>query len=97
MTRECDAIGCVTRTQMGRFLCTSHWYRVPVATRNIINARYRAGRKDFAFLSDLEYLKAVVDAIDGVAALEGRPGEVTSYHRLLATARRKAAATLPEA
>lgn len=92
MSRECDAIGCVTRTQMGRFLCTFHWYRVPVATRNTINARFRAGRKGSAFLSDLEYLQACVDAINGLAELDGRPVEVTSYHRLLAVAKRKAAA-----
>lgn len=79
MSRECDAIGCVTRTQTGRFLCTSHWYRVTLSTRNAINARYRAGRKDFAFLSDLEYLEACVDAIDGLAALKNRPAEITSY------------------
>lgn len=92
MTRACDAIDCMKRTRMGQFLCTAHWYRVPMATRDTINGRYRAGRKDFAFLSDLEYLQACVDAIDGLAAAEGRSAAVTSYHRLLANAKRKAQA-----
>lgn len=91
MTRACDAIGCVTRTQMGRFLCTSHWYLVPLPTRQAINARWRAGRKDCAFLADVEYLQACVDAIEGLARREGREIEPTSYHRLLVLAQRKAA------
>ncbi len=89
MTRPCDAIDCTTRTQMGRFLCARHWYRVALPTRETVNARYRACRKDFAFLSDVEYLQACVDAIEGIARAEGREVEFTSYHRLLKLALRK--------
>lgn len=92
LARPCDAIGCATRTQMGRFLCLPHWRMVPVPTQDTVNVRFRACRKDNAFLSDLAYLQACVDAIEGIARAEGKEAVQTSYHRLLAIARRKASA-----
>lgn len=88
MSRDCDAIGCATRTQMGRFLCLHHWRMVPIEGQRMITDRYRAHRKGLAFLSDLTYLWACVQAIEGIARAEGRPVEVTSYHRLLLAAQR---------
>lgn len=57
----------------------------------MINDRYRACRKGLAFLSDVTYLWACVQAIESIARAEGRPVGVTIYHRLLAAAQRKAA------
>jgi len=37
-----------------------------------INARYRICRADFGFLSDVAYLQACIDAIEAIAASEGR-------------------------
>lgn len=90
LARKCDAVGCATRTQMGRFLCLPHWRMVPVPTQDTVNVRFRACRKDNGFLSDLAYLQACVDAIEGIARAEGVEVIQTSYHRLLAIAKRKA-------
>ncbi|RSZ35112.1 MULTISPECIES: hypothetical protein [unclassified Variovorax] len=93
MNRFCDAFKCGATVQSGRFLCPNHWRMVPVATQQTINARYRAGRANFGFLSDLVYLQACVDAIDGIARSEfgaGHQAGPGSYHRLLRVAQRKA-------
>lgn len=95
MTRPCDAYRCKTSVGPGRFLCTSHWRMVPLATQTAINARYWACRKGFAFLSDVQYLQACIDAIRGIAKTEGYElgtavGEVSAYDRLLAIAKKKA-------
>lgn len=95
-TRKCDAYQCAATVAAGRFLCPRHWRLVPVATQRTINMRYRAGRADFAFLSDAQYLQACIDAIAGLAHQEGHAdslaiGEATSYGRLLKAARRKEA------
>jgi hypothetical protein len=63
-----------------------HWRLVPPETQRTINARYRACRRDFAFLSDRAYLQACIDALQTIAQAEGRPSlgvASTSYHRLL--------------
>lgn len=91
MSRACDAIGCNTATASGKFMCLSHWKMVPLATQRTIYDRFRAGRKDFAFLSDLVYLQACVDAIDGIAAREGKQG-TNPYRRHLVLAQKRAAA-----
>lgn len=90
MSRTCDAFQCPTPTATGRFLCIRHWRMVTPDTQRTINARYRACRADFKFLSDIEYLQACVDAIDAIAKTEGRGPAQTTYHRLLASERRKA-------
>ncbi|MET3461248.1 hypothetical protein [Variovorax atrisoli] len=93
MKRQCDAFNCSREVASGRFLCLSHWRMVPVATQQAINTRYRACRADFGFLSDLVYLQACVDAIDGIAKIEygaGHQAGQGSYHRLLRVAQRKA-------
>lgn len=93
MSRSCDAFNCGTTVSSGRFLCIAHWRMVPLSTQRTINTRYRARRKDFGFLSDVAYLQACVDAIDGIAQAEfGKDhyaGE-SSYHRLLRVAQKKA-------
>lgn len=92
MSRICDAIGCKQATAAGKFMCPSHWWMVPLPLQRTIYARYRAGRTDFAFLSDIAYLQAAVDAIDGIAKAEGRTG-MNAYTRLLAVARKRAGAS----
>lgn len=92
----CDAFKCGASVASGRFLCSRHWRMVPLDTQRTINARYRAGRKDFAFLSDVAYLQACVDAIEGIAKADGYftapgAGDLSSYNRLLRAATRKAA------
>lgn len=95
MSRICDAFKCGATVQPGRFLCSKHWRLVPATVQRTINERYRAGRKDCAFLSDAVYLQACVDAIEHVARLEGHDlggyvGEVSAYHRLLRVAKARA-------
>lgn len=95
MTRFCDAFRCESTVQSGRFLCPNHWRMVPVATQRSINARYRACKVNSGFLSDLVYLQACVDAIDGIAQTEfgaGHQAGQGSYHRLLAMTKRRVAA-----
>ncbi|WP_454908420.1 hypothetical protein [Variovorax gossypii] len=92
MKRSCDAFKCDTAVQPGRFLCLAHWRMVPLPTQRTINARYRACRTNFGFLSDLVYLQACVDAIDGIARSEygaGHQAGQGSYHRLLRGAKKK--------
>lgn len=90
MSRTCDAIACKQPVASGRFMCLMHWRMVPLATQRTINTRYRAGRTDFAFLSDLVYLKAAVDAIDGIATQE-KVGGTNPYRRLYLVAQRRQA------
>ncbi|MES1977542.1 MAG: hypothetical protein V4451_05865 [Pseudomonadota bacterium] len=87
--RECEAIGCELAIAPGRFMCLAHWRAVPMQIRETVNTRYRLLRKDFAFLSDLEYLNACVVAIDGIAKAEGKDG-VNPYRRHLLIAERRA-------
>jgi hypothetical protein len=68
---RCDAVGCAAVNAPGRFMCLKHWRMVSVENQQTINSRYRAGRKDHAFLSDPEYLKACVSAIEAIAVREG--------------------------
>jgi len=89
VSRKCDAFKCAAPVASGRFLCFNHWRMVPLATQRTINARFRACRADFAFLSDIAYLQACVDAIDGIAASEGQDVVPTTYHRFLAAEKRK--------
>lgn len=91
MSRLCDAHKCGCTVAAGRFLCAKHWRMVPLTIQQTINRQYRAGRKDFAFLSDPTYLQACIDAIKHVATVEGRDigqdaGNVANYSRLLRVA-----------
>lgn len=90
-TRTCDAFKCKAEVASGRFLCINHWRMVPTDTQRTINTRFRVCRKDFAFLSDIAYLQACVDAIDGIAERERQDVVPTTYHRLLAAEKRKEA------
>ena len=91
---KCDAFKCSASVAPGRFMCLKHWRLVPVFTQKTINTRYRAGRRDFAFLSDVLYLQACIAAINAVAAAEGHQaatdiGAASSYGRLLRVAQRQ--------
>lgn len=92
MTRKCDAFKCPEKVVSGRFLCIRHWRMVPLETQRTINSRYRACRDSFGFLSDIAYLQACVEAIDGIARAEGKDVQPTTYHRMLASEKRKAEA-----
>lgn len=94
MSRQCDAFQCSATVATGRFMCSRHWRMVPAATQQTINTRYRAGRKDAAFLSDVAYLQACIDAINHLAKGDGYTqgdaiGDSSSYGRLLRVAQRK--------
>jgi hypothetical protein len=91
MTRDCDAIGCTTPTASGKFMCLKHWRLVPIELQRTINDRYRTLRKDFAFLSDVAYLQACVNAIDRIAKTEGKEGR-NPYLRHLVLAQRRSEA-----
>jgi hypothetical protein len=88
MNRACDAIGCNTPTASGRFMCRNHWRMVPLALQRVINQSYRE-HKGLALVSDVAYVSACVDAIDGIAKTEGEEG-VNPYRRLLVLAQRRA-------
>ncbi len=88
MTRACDAIGCNTPTASGRFMCLQHWRLVPIELQRTINDRYRTLRRDFAFLGDVAYLNACVNAIDRIAKAEGQDG-VNPYRRHLLLAQKR--------
>lgn len=84
MSRDCDAIGCKTPTASGRFMCLRHWRLVPIELQRTINTRYRALCRDFAFLSDVGYLTAAVNAIDFIAEREAnRLQPVVAPQRLM--------------
>lgn len=90
MTKACEATGCKTATAPGKFMCLKHWHMVPTFKQKTITERFRAGKKNMAFLRDLEYLEACASAIDTVAAEEGwqYTGEST-YSRLARLVRAK--------
>lgn len=95
MSRICDAFKCGATVRPGRFLCSKHWRLVPTTVQRTINERYRAGRKDFAFLSDAVYLQACIDAINHLAKSDGHNqgeviGDSSSYGRLLRAAKARA-------
>lgn len=90
MSRGCDAIGCAADVASGKFMCLHHWRMVPIDVQRTITGRYRALRRDFAFLSDVQYLQACVQAIDVIAKAEGKVG-VNRYHRHLVLAQRSGA------
>lgn len=89
MSRTCDAIGCMADVASGRFMCLKHWRMVPLDLQRTINTQYRAGRRDFAFLSDPLYLGAAVKAIDQLAEREGKAGR-NPFRGLLAGAEKRA-------
>lgn len=94
MSRQCDAYQCSATVATGRFMCSRHWRMVPTAIQQTINTRFRAGRKDAAFLSDVAYLQACIDAINHLAKGDGHTqgdviGDSSSYGRLLRAAQRK--------
>ncbi|MBI2770032.1 MAG: hypothetical protein HYX47_10440 [Burkholderiales bacterium] len=84
----CDAIGCTAAKSPGKFLCPRHWRLVPFERQRTIYERYRAGRKDFAFLSDPVYLQACVAAIDHIALIERTTG-INPYLRHLVLAEKR--------
>lgn len=69
-------------------MCLRHWRLVPIEHQRTINTRFRALRRDFAFLSDVAYLSACVAAIDHIAVAEGKSGR-NAYAGLLASATRR--------
>ena len=87
-SRACDAIGCGSLTASGRFMCPRHWRLVPSELQRTINERYRALRRDCAFLRDVAYLGACVEAIDRIARTEGKQGH-NAYRRLLVLAHKR--------
>lgn len=95
MNRQCDAFKCPATVAPGRFMCSRHWRLVPLPLQKTINARYRACRKDLAFLSDVAYLRACVEAINHLAKGDGHIqgdaiGDSSSYGRLLRVAQSRA-------
>ncbi|NIQ00982.1 MAG: hypothetical protein GWO19_10955 [Nitrospinaceae bacterium] len=43
-THKCQAEGCGQRIDIKHFMCTRHWFMVPVTLRRVIKAGYRPGR-----------------------------------------------------
>ena len=67
----CHAKGCTTPVPPRMFMCRTHWYMLPKATRDAVWAAYVPGqerRKD----PSPEYLQVVREAIRWLAAKEGK-------------------------
>jgi hypothetical protein len=45
---ECRATGCKARIPLGRLMCKPHWFALPKALQNGINATWRNVRRDRA-------------------------------------------------
>jgi hypothetical protein len=70
----CHAEGCERHVPPRMFMCKPHWMRVPYGLRVAIWAEYQSGQERLdgtAYPSDA-YLEVAREAVDAVAAKEGR-------------------------
>lgn len=73
----CHAEACEVHVPPKMFMCKKHWYKVPYELRLAVWAAYQPGQERLdgtAFPTD-EYLEVTREAIDAVAAKEGRRAE----------------------
>lgn len=67
----CHADGCGQKVPPAMFMCKRHWFMVPTGLRNRIWALYEPGQEQTKDASR-EYLRTAHEAIQAVAAKEGR-------------------------
>ena len=70
----CHAEGCDKHVPPKMFMCKPHWYKVPYGLRLAVWAEYQPGQEKLdgtAFPTE-EYLDVTREAIEAVAAKEGR-------------------------
>lgn len=69
----CHAVGCNERVLPSRLMCPRHWFMVPETVRRRVWQTYRPGQEVDKKPSG-PWLFAAREAINHVAALEGKPG-----------------------
>lgn len=72
LKRTCDANHCATAVDPGKGMCPRHWHMVPPAIQVRIYAAARKFKTSAQRLSSVEFLEAWADAVESVAAQEGR-------------------------
>lgn len=71
MSHTCHAYACQAEVKPEMFMCLRHWRRVPKEMQKRIWVSYRPGQCDDKHITP-EYGHAAKDAINAVAAKEGR-------------------------
>lgn len=75
-THACEAKGCMWATEPRLPMCANHWLRVPSRIQADVWNAYRAMPQRTPtrdeLMSDLDYVSAVADAIEHLAAADGR-------------------------
>lgn len=70
--RPCDANHCGVVIDSSKGMCPAHWHMVPAEIQRRIYAAARAHRTSAQRLSSIDFLEAWADAVEVVAAKEGR-------------------------
>ncbi len=85
-THACEAKGCMWATEPRLPMCANHWLRVPSRIQADVWNAYRAMPQRTPtrdeLMSDLGYVSAVADAIEHLAAADGR--DPSNRYRLAA-------------
>jgi hypothetical protein len=71
-THQCDANHCAVEIDASKGMCQRHWQMVPRDVQQRIYAVARALKSRRERLSSVEFLEAWADAVEAVAAQEGR-------------------------
>jgi hypothetical protein len=71
----CHAVGCQVRCKPEYLMCGRHWRMVPRRLQVKVWATYQPGQCNFDPAPSAEWLDAAMDAVDAVAAKEGRAGQ----------------------
>lgn len=69
----CQANGCRWVAGLGLPMCRQHWLLLPSATQGAVLKAWRDQPSNAQRLSSLEYLEATADAVEHLAAREGKP------------------------
>jgi hypothetical protein len=70
--RVCDANHCAREVDATKGMCPAHWKMVPAAIQQRIYSAARAHKTTAQRLSSVDFLEAWADAVESVAAQEGR-------------------------
>lgn len=71
MAHECHAKGCSVPTPPRMLMCLKHWRMAPRPLQAAVWRHYRPGQ-EIDKTPTSEYLRVMTDAIEAVAAKEGR-------------------------
>ena len=70
--RSCDANHCAVKIDASKGMCPAHWKMVPIEIQRRIYAAARAHKTTAQRLSSVDFLEAWADAVEFIAAQEGR-------------------------